>query len=189
MKYYAWISDFKFEDGEWLASFRVTDEAGNLIVKTKTGEYRPCKKQANPVESALEALKKATGNEHLEVIELKRDHVNDQRIVAVIGDNQKKMFSNPHPAHNVHDLTDAVFSRHASKQCAFRNLSETAILTALAGPDEVRPVREGRIVAHKTVMESGKPYLLRIFVDVDRKPPEIATVYKTGKIDKYRSMQ
>jgi hypothetical protein len=30
-------------------------------------------------------------------------------------------------------------------------------------------------------------YLLRVFVDVDRTPAEVVTVYRTSKIEKYRS--
>ena len=29
-------------------------------------------------------------------------------------------------------------------------------------------------------------YLLRVFVDVDRSPPEVVTVYRTSKMEKYR---
>jgi hypothetical protein len=37
-------------------------------------------------------------------------------------------------------------------------------------------------------MEFGEPpgvSLLRVFVDVDRDPPEVVTVYRTSKIEKY----
>jgi hypothetical protein len=29
-------------------------------------------------------------------------------------------------------------------------------------------------------------YLLRVFVDTDRHPPDIVTAYRTSKLDKYR---
>ena len=35
----------------------------------------------------------------------------------------------------------------------------------------------------------GKSYLIRVFVDVDRTPPEIVTAYRTSKIRKYRGQQ
>ena len=50
-------------------------------------------------------------------------------------------------------------------------------------PEQVIPVREGRVVAQGLV--GG--YLLRVFVDVDRQPPEVVTAYRTSKIEKYRS--
>jgi hypothetical protein len=31
----------------------------------------------------------------------------------------------------------------------------------------------------------GTRYLVRVFVDVDRSPAEVITVYRTSKIDKY----
>ena len=30
-----------------------------------------------------------------------------------------------------------------------------------------------------------REYLVRVFVDLDRDPPEVVTVYRTSKIDKY----
>ena len=30
-----------------------------------------------------------------------------------------------------------------------------------------------------------KLYLLRVFVDIDREPPEVVTAYRTGKVEKY----
>ncbi len=33
--------------------------------------------------------------------------------------------------------------------------------------------------------EPGKLYLVRAFVDIDREPPEVVTVYRTSKISKY----
>jgi hypothetical protein len=35
------------------------------------------------------------------------------------------------------------------------------------------------------VGDPPKEYLLRIFVDIDRNPPEVVTVYRTSKIEKY----
>jgi hypothetical protein len=32
---------------------------------------------------------------------------------------------------------------------------------------------------------AGKRYLVRVFVDVDRSPAEVVTVYRTSKIEKY----
>lgn len=44
-------------------------------------------------------------------------------------------------------------------------------------------MREGRVVAQARM----GPYLMRVFVDVDRSPPEVVTAYRTSKIEKYRS--
>ena len=75
------------------------------------------------------------------------------------------------------------FTGHAEEQMAKRQLAEADVRQALASPDELLPVREGRVVAH--FMLGG--YLLRVFIDVDRTPMEVVTAYRTSKIDRYRS--
>ena len=80
------------------------------------------------------------------------------------------------------DLRDAVLTPHARVQLARRGLNEEEVRRVLRTPDEVLPVREGRIVAQALV---GR-MLIRVFVDVDRVPPEVVTAYRTSKVDKYR---
>jgi hypothetical protein len=62
-----------------------------------------------------------------------------------------------------------------------RYISEPEVRSVLERPDMVTPVREGRVVAQ--ALRGG--YLLRVFVDVDRTPPEVVTVYRTRKLRKY----
>jgi hypothetical protein len=81
------------------------------------------------------------------------------------------------------DLRDAMVTEHASLQMAKRQIAEADVRRVLALPDEGLEVRPGRVVAH-SVLGS---HLLRVFVDVDRHPPEVVTVYRTTKIAKYRS--
>ena len=57
-----------------------------------------------------------------------------------------------------------------------------AVQAVLGGPESVAPVRPGRVVAQGMV--GGQ--LLRVFVDVDRRPPEVVTAYLTSRMDKYR---
>jgi hypothetical protein len=75
------------------------------------------------------------------------------------------------------------FTEHAQEQMAKRQLAEADVRRSLVSADQVRPVREGRVVVH--AMLEG--YLLRVFVDVDRQPMEVVTAYRTSKIDRYRS--
>jgi hypothetical protein len=75
------------------------------------------------------------------------------------------------------DLTDAILTEHAGLRIAKRQRQ------VLDSPEEVQRVREGRVVAQAMIGE----HLLRVFVDVDRTPPEIVTAYRTSQIDKYRS--
>ncbi|RIK78878.1 MAG: hypothetical protein DCC67_11155 [Planctomycetota bacterium] len=81
------------------------------------------------------------------------------------------------------ELPSAVLTDHAQEQMARRQIDEAEVRQILAAPEEVIPVREGRIVAQGLTGDQ----LLRVFVDVDREPPEVVTVYRTSKIDRYRS--
>jgi len=85
------------------------------------------------------------------------------------------------------DLCSAVLTEHASKQMADRQVTQSHVRNVLRTPEQVLDVRAGRVVAQSIRRFGGKDYLLRVFVDVDRRPPEVVTVYRTSKIDKYRS--
>lgn len=81
------------------------------------------------------------------------------------------------------DIRDATITEHAAGQMAKREIPRGDVQRVLALPDEVLDVRPGRVVAQAVLGHQ----LLRVFVDVDRHPPEVVTVYLTSKIDKYRS--
>ncbi len=66
-------------------------------------------------------------------------------------------------------------------------MSEEAIRAVLARPEQRESVRPGREVLQSRV-SMGSParvYLVRVFVDVDREPPEVVTAYRTSKLAKY----
>jgi hypothetical protein len=46
---------------------------------------------------------------------------------------------------------------------------------------EVRVVYQSRV----ELGEPSKTYVLRVFVDIDREPPEVVTVYRSSKVQKY----
>ena len=76
---------------------------------------------------------------------------------------------------------------HARAEMARRQISESDVARALSAPEQSKNVREGCAV-YQSRMEFGEPpgiYLLRVFVDVDRDPPEVVTVYRTSRIEKY----
>ncbi|MGD0999161.1 MAG: DUF4258 domain-containing protein [Candidatus Brocadiia bacterium] len=81
------------------------------------------------------------------------------------------------------DLREAVLTDHARKQMRRRQLNEASVRAVLSKPEQILPVRAGRVVAQ--AIADG--FLVRVFVDVDRHPPEVVTVYRTRKIEKYRS--
>jgi hypothetical protein len=67
---------------------------------------------------------------------------------------------------------------------ARRDIPEETLRETLRHPEQRIPGK-GRDVLQSRVEISGKRYLVRVFVDVDRQPPEVVTVYRTSKIDKY----
>jgi hypothetical protein len=68
-----------------------------------------------------------------------------------------------------------------------RRLDEQLVRSVLAEPEQELQIRPGRIVVQSRVPmdQPHKTYLVRIFVDVDRDPAEIVTVYRTSNISKY----
>jgi hypothetical protein len=80
------------------------------------------------------------------------------------------------------DLSRAVLTGHAVSEMERRSVSELEVRKALAYPKETFRVRMGRIVVQSAAQDG---YILRVFVDVDRSPPEVVTVYRTSKIGKY----
>ena len=71
---------------------------------------------------------------------------------------------------------------HAAAEMQRRSIVEEDVLDVLVSPGQVEPVRPGREV-WQSLLQSG--FLLRVFIDIDRTPMEVVTVYRTSKIDKY----
>ena len=83
-------------------------------------------------------------------------------------------------------MRNAVFTEHALEEMKRRRLQEQLVNSVLADPEQEVQIRPGRVVLQaKVVMEEAKTFLIRIFVDVDRDPQEVVTVYRTSKISKY----
>jgi hypothetical protein len=68
-----------------------------------------------------------------------------------------------------------------------RSISEADVALVLEAPEQREEVRPGRCVYQSRLHfgEPSKRYLLRVFVDIDCDPPEVVTVYRTSKIQKY----
>lgn len=76
---------------------------------------------------------------------------------------------------------------HAQLEMTRRQIPASDVARALAIPEQMEMVRQGRVV-YQTRGAWGTPpaiYLLRVFVDIDRQPPDVVTVYRTSKITKY----
>jgi hypothetical protein len=80
-----------------------------------------------------------------------------------------------------------IFTEHALAEMGRRGISKDEVETVLVRPEQGEAVRQGRAV-YQSKLRLGDPpkeYLLRVFVDIDRSPPEIVTAYRTSKIEKY----
>ncbi len=84
-------------------------------------------------------------------------------------------------------IRDYVLTSHACQMAADREIPLKLVRDVLAAPDDRKVVRAGRIVDQSLCEVSGaeKPYLMRVVVDVDRRPAEFVTVYRTNRIAKY----
>ena len=69
------------------------------------------------------------------------------------------------------NLSEAILTLHAREQLLARGMDEAPVRLTLEKPDGVSPVRPGRVVAQKLFDK----HLLRVFVDIDRTPPEVVT--------------
>lgn len=76
---------------------------------------------------------------------------------------------------------------HAQLEMARRQSSAAEAARVLAAPEQTACVREGRAVYQSRIEwgEPSKTYLLRVVVDIDRQPPEVVTVYRSSKVQKY----
>lgn len=84
-------------------------------------------------------------------------------------------------------ITEYVFSEHARFELLRRGLSEEAVRAIHLSPEQRIEVRPGRVVLQSKVFlePSGTVFLLRVFVDIDRRPAEVVTAYRTSKVEKY----
>jgi hypothetical protein len=82
-------------------------------------------------------------------------------------------------------ITDYILTEHAATEIERRGLSTDAIDGILKTPEQRLEVRHGRVVLQSRFQEFGSEYLLRVFVDIDRKSAEVVTAYKTSKVLKY----
>ena len=74
---------------------------------------------------------------------------------------------------------------HAAFEIGRRGLKRETIDRVLKNPEQRFDVRLGRVVLQSRIQESGEEFLIRVFVDADRRPAEVVTAYRTTKIGKY----
>jgi hypothetical protein len=78
------------------------------------------------------------------------------------------------------------FSKHALEQMNARGVEEEQVDFVMQFPDKVYVESEGQHVFQKQIDLQGTIYLIRVFVNMDKIPPLVRTVYKTSKIAKYQ---
>ena len=84
-------------------------------------------------------------------------------------------------------LESFVFKAHARYEMQVRGIMVDEVERVLSSPEQVLEVRPGRRV-YQSRLEANEPnktYLVRVFVDVDRDPAQVVTVYRTTKVAKY----
>jgi len=76
---------------------------------------------------------------------------------------------------------------HARFEMKRRGITENQISQVLASPGQAELVQPGRVVCQSKVRLEGfsKEHLIRVFVDVNHRPPAVVTAYRTTKICKY----
>ena len=80
-----------------------------------------------------------------------------------------------------------ILTDHALMQLQRRDITEEDVKNVTASPEQKVDVRKGRCI-YQSKLSFGEPariYLVRVFVDEDREPKEVVTVYRTSKIEKY----
>ncbi len=75
-----------------------------------------------------------------------------------------------------------IFSKHALEQMQLRGINRMTVEDTLTKPDQIIEKKGKKI--YQSIL-SDNNYLIRIFVNIKKKPNIVITVYKTSKISKY----
>ena len=82
-------------------------------------------------------------------------------------------------------ITGYLITGRAAFEMRRRGIAEGVVRSVVAAPEQRHEVRPGRDVLQSRIPRAGKTYLIRVFVDVDRTPAEVVTVYRTSRVEKY----
>jgi len=82
---------------------------------------------------------------------------------------------------------DFVFSKHAHEQMLRRSINYETVLMVLSQPDQIVADNDNPalVIYQSLIKEDSQMFLLRIFVNRDKQPNMVVTLYKTSKISKY----
>jgi len=84
-------------------------------------------------------------------------------------------------------VMDFVFSKHAFEQMSRRGINYETVMEVVSQPDQIiADTYEPTLVIYQSLVNiDNQMFLLRVFVNRDKHPNVIVTVYKTTKISKY----
>ena len=82
-------------------------------------------------------------------------------------------------------IIDHTISDHAAYEIERRGIKIETIDQVLKNPDQRFDVRPRRVVLQSRIQEASGEFLIRVFIDIDRKAAEVVTAYRTSKIAKY----
>jgi hypothetical protein len=76
-------------------------------------------------------------------------------------------------------------SQHALKQMFARGISKEIVESVLLKPDQT--IEQDDLMVFQSIItdEQVNRFLIRVFVNINKAPPLVVTVYKTSKIEKY----
>ncbi|MCC7032527.1 MAG: hypothetical protein IT179_06800 [Acidobacteria bacterium] len=80
-----------------------------------------------------------------------------------------------------------LFTEHALEAMERRQLAVTTVTTVARWPEQLVPLRPGRVIA-QSISELGAParvYLVRVVLDVRDDRAEVVTAYRTTRIARY----
>jgi hypothetical protein len=80
-----------------------------------------------------------------------------------------------------------ILSKHAQEQMIRRGINHDTVMLVVSQPEHVIVDDENPsiIVCQSLIKENEQTFLLRVFVNRNKQPNVIVTLYKTTKISKY----
>lgn len=84
-------------------------------------------------------------------------------------------------------MDEIIFSKHAKEQMLRRGITREIVMLVISHPEETLADEEDVTVTiyQSLIKEDNQRFLLRVFINKDKFPHEIITLYKTSKIKKY----
>jgi uncharacterized protein YuzE len=82
-------------------------------------------------------------------------------------------------------IVDYVITAHAAFEMQRRGITGDVIRQVLHAPEQRFLVRAGREALQSRIGIAGGEYIVIVFFNVDGRPVEVVTVYRTSKISKY----